>query len=123
MPDGAMFAPAWPLLMSEGTAARMVDMRVTHFRLAVQAGLLPAGRTPHDLARAGLIRPETAAQLSGLGPLWHRAEIETRAAALWGLAGEARLVQADRARAAQDALDAYQPAKAAAARQARRARR
>jgi hypothetical protein len=109
MPDGSVFAPSWPLLLSERTAARMCDMTLRHFHLAVRAGLLPAGRTPQDLARAGLISAETAAQLAGLGPLWHRAEIETRAAALWGLEGDARLVQADRARAAQDALDAYQP--------------
>lgn len=109
MPDGSLMSPGWPLLMSERTAARMCDMTLRNFRLAVQAGLLPAGRTPQDLHRAGLVPAEVAARLAGLGPLWHRAEIETRAAALWGLEGQARFVQADRARAAQDALDAYQP--------------
>lgn len=123
MPDGYAAPPAWPLLLDERAASRMCSMPITSFRLAVRAGLLPAGRTPADMARAGLIPPETAATLAGIGPLWHRAEIEARAAELWGLEGQARFLQADRARAAQDALDAYRPAgKSPAPRQGGRAR-
>jgi hypothetical protein len=112
MPDGVVMAGP-PLLMDERTAARFCCMSLRDYRLAVQVGLLPAGRIPTDFARAGLLDAGHAARLATLGPLWHRAEIEARAATLWGLEGEARFGQAARAAAAQDALDAFQPRRAA----------
>jgi hypothetical protein len=108
MPDGILMAGP-PLLMDERTAARFCSMSLRDFRLAVQVGLMPAGRIPTDFARAGLLDAAHAARLATLGPLWHRAEIEARAATLWGLEGQARVGQAARAAAAQDALDAFQP--------------
>lgn len=108
MPDGAIFAGP-PLLMDERAAARFCTMSLKHFRAAVQVGLLPAGRRPADLARAGLIDATAAAKLDTLGPLWHRAEIEARAATLWGLEGQAAAGQAGRHAAAREALDAFRP--------------
>ena len=121
MPDG--FAPPQPLLMDEATAARFCTMSRRNFTLAVQVGLLPAGRVPADFARAGMLDPAHAARLATLGPLWHRHEIEARAAQLWGLEGQAALGQAARAQQLQEALDAFDPARPSAARQSRRARR
>ena len=120
MPDGALIALGWPLLMDAATAARFCSLTRRDFAVAVEAGLLPSPRTPADLARAGLITAEGAARLATLGPLWHRAEIEARAAGLWGLEGQARVGQADRARAARDALDAYHPPTARPVRHTRR---
>lgn len=108
MPDGALI-PAWPLLMDEKTAARLVSMTLRDFRAAVDIGLLPAGRTPTALCRAGLIEPAGAARLATLGALWHRAELEARAAALFGLEGQATVGQADRKAAAIEALHAFAP--------------
>ncbi len=108
MPDGFMPA-AWPLLLDEKTAARLVSLSLRDFRVAVDSGLLPSGRTPADLCRAGLIEPARAARLATLGPLWHRSEIEARAAALFGLEGQAAVGQADRKTAAIEALDAFKP--------------
>lgn len=110
MPDGLPLPSAGPLLLDEKRAADHVSMTLRDFRVAVSVGLLPAGRTPADFAGAGLIAPEAAARLAGLGPLWHRLEIETRAAALFGLEGQAAVRQAAGIRAAHEALDAYQPA-------------
>lgn len=109
MPDGAILPATWPLLMDERTAARMLSLALRDFRVAVEVGLLPVGRTPADFARAGLIDPAAAARLATLGPLWHRAEIEARAATLYGLEGQARVGQAARAAAAREALDDYTP--------------
>lgn len=122
MPDGVLIPPAWPLLLDERTAARMLSLALRDFRLGVQHGLLPAGRTPADFARAGLIDHAAAARLATLGPLWHRAEIEARAATLYGLEGQARVGQAAQAAAAQEALREFTPPRPAArpARQARR---
>ena len=106
MPDGA-FAPGWPLLLDERTAARFVSLGLRDFRVAVDAGLLPAGRTPHDLCRAGMLQPAQAARLATLGALWHRLELEQRAASLWGLEGQATVGQAARKTAAREALDGF----------------
>lgn len=109
MPDGFAAPTATPLLLDEKGAARHVSMSLRDFRVAVSVGLLPAGRTPEDFAAAGLIPHQAAARLATLGPLWHRIEIERRAAALFGLEGQAAIGQAAGARAAQDALNGYQP--------------
>ena len=106
MPDGSLF-PSWPLLLDERTAARFLSLALRDFRAAVEAGLMPAGRTPASLCRAGLVEPARAARLATLGPLWHRAELEARAAALYGLDGQAAVGQADRKTAAREALDAF----------------
>lgn len=119
MPDGTIITGP-PLLMDERAAARFCSMGARDFRLAVQVGLLPAGRTPQDFARAGLIDATLAARLATLGPLWHRVEIEARAAMLWGLEGQAAVGQSARRQAARDALHDFQPP---AARQGRPPRR
>jgi hypothetical protein len=114
MPDGHR-APAWPLLLDEAGAAAFLSMSKRDFAAAIAAGLIPAGRRPSDLASAGLLPPAQAARLATLGPLWHRGEIEQRAASLWGLEGEATVGQATARLTAMDALNAYQPTRARAA--------
>lgn len=110
MPDGAAL-PGWPLLMDAATAARFVCMTPRDFRAAVTAGLLPAGRTAADLAGAGLIPADRAACLAGLGAIWHRGEIEARAAHLFGLEGRATVTLTQARHTAREALDAYDPAR------------
>jgi hypothetical protein len=114
MPDGAIIAGP-PLLMDERTAAAYVSMTTRDFRSAVAVGMLPGGRIPTDFARAGLLDATQAARLATLGPLWHRGEIDTRAAHLWGLESKARLGQAARLAAAEEALHDYQPGRRAPA--------
>lgn len=120
----ARASPGWPLLMNAATAAAFVGMTPAQFRLAVTVGLLPAGRAAADLAGAGILAADRAAALAGLGPIWHRGEIEGRAAHLFGLDGSAAAVQASTRSTARDALDAYQPPRPrqAAPRQSRQAR-
>ncbi len=116
--------PNWPLLMDAATAARFVSMSPGEFKLAVTVGLLPAGRTASDMAGAGLLPGDRAAALAGLGPIWHRGEIEGRAAHLFGLDGSAAVAQSAARSTAREALDAYQPPRPrqAAPRQGRTAR-
>lgn len=102
-------SPGWPLLMDAATAARFVSMSASEFRTAVMVGLLPAGRTAADLAGAGLIPADRAASLAGLGPIWHRGEIEARAAHLFGLEGRATVTLTQARNTAREALNAYDP--------------
>jgi hypothetical protein len=121
MPDGTFMPAAWPILLDEVAAARFCGMRKAAFRLAVEVGLFPAGRTPEDLARAGLLPPERAARLTAIGAIfWHRGEIESRVNHLWGLEGAAEAGQAARQRAAREALDAWKPPAPRQGRQPRR---
>lgn len=116
--------PGWPLLMDAATAARFVSMSPAEFRLAVTVGLLPAGRRAADLAAAGLMDSDRAAALVALGAIWHRGEIEARAAHLFGLDATVAVAQSSARTTAREALDAYQPTRArpAAPRQSRPAR-
>ncbi len=117
MPDGGGTSPGWPLLMTAATAARFVGMPARDFRAAVAAGLVPAGRTAVQLAEAGLLRADRAASLADLGPIWHRAEIETHTAHLWGLDGRAAVAQAHLDATLRETIDAFDPtARAPAAR-------
>jgi hypothetical protein len=121
MPDGTFMPAAWPILLDEVAAARFCGMRKAAFRLAVEVGLFPAGRTPEDLARAGLLPPERAARLTAIGAIfWHRGEIEARVNYLWGLEGAAEARQAAGQRAAREALDAFKPPAPRQSRQPRR---
>lgn len=124
MPDGTIFGGP-PLLMDEATAARFVSMTLRDFRQAVQIGMLPAGRIPTDFAAAGLLDAAAAHKLATIGPIWHRLEIEARAATLWGLEAQAGLGQARGRAAAEEALNDYQPGRRAtpAPRQGRPSRR
>jgi hypothetical protein len=56
-----------------------------------------------------LIDPAAAARLATLVALRNRGEIEARAAALFGLEGQAAVGQHDRKTAARDAVHAFQP--------------
>lgn len=116
-------SPGWPLLMDAATAAKFVSMSPSEFRLAVMVGLLPAGRTPADLAGAGILSSDRAAALARLGPIWHRGEIEGRAAHLFGLDATVAVAQSSARTTAREALDAYQPSRPrqAATRQGRSA--
>jgi hypothetical protein len=117
MADGAGVPSGWPLLMTATMAARFVGMTARDFRAAVAAGLVPAGRTAADLAGAGLLRADRAPALEGIGPLWHRAEIETHTAHLWGLDGRAAVAQAHLDATLRETIDAFDPtARAPAAR-------
>jgi hypothetical protein len=116
-------SPGWPLLMDAATAARFVSMSASEFRTAVMVGLLPAGRTPAQLAGAGMLSADRAGALARLGPIWHRGEIESRAAHLFGLDATVAVAQSAARSTAREALDAYQPPRprSAAARQGRSA--
>lgn len=108
--------PGWPLLMDEATAARFVSMSLSEFRLCVTVGLLPAGRRAADLAAAGVTPGDRAAALAALGRIWHRGEIESRAAHLFGLDATVAVAQSSARTTAREALDAYQlPARRQAA--------